>query len=297
MKRLLIKILLFALGLVAVERFCYKQTGGFMVSKILTHLPASSIWHVEPPSPREKEKLLELLAQPFHFLGKGNECYAFVSEDQTTVLKFFKHQLIRLPFLHAALLSLPQATFFEGVSHARSQRLKRSFISCKIAYDHFKEETGLIALNLSRDWKVGKQVTLIDRLGIAHKVDLDQTEFIVQKRATLARQTFKELMRANKHQEAIQHLEAILTIIHKRAQAGYTDRDPRPLDNFGFLGDRAIEIDIGSFLPDTNCKKSGAFKELFLYDVDEMKLWLKKDYPELLEPIDEITQRMIAHDT
>ena len=297
MKRLLIKTLLFVVALVAVERFCYKQTSGFMVSKILTHLPANSTWHVDPPEREEKEKLLKLLDQPFYFLGKGNECYAFVSRDQTTVLKFFKHQLIRLPFLHEALLSLPQITFLEGVSHARAQRLKRSFISCKIAYDHFKEETGLIALNLARDWKVGKEVTLIDRLGIVHRVALDQTEFIVQKRATLARQTFKELMRANKNQEAIQHLESILSLIHRRARAGYTDRDPRPLDNFGFLGTQAIEIDTGSFLPNTTSKKSGAYKELFLYDVEEMKLWLTKDYPDLVDPIDEITQRIIADDT
>lgn len=283
MKRWLIKGVVFVLSLVAVERFCYKQTSGFMVSKIITHLPPDPAWHVAPPTEKERSHLQVLLERPFYFLGKGNECYAFISEDQTTVIKFFKHQLIRLPFLHEAALSLPQMPFAQGVVRARSERLKRSFISNKIAYDHFKEETGLIALNIARDWKVGKSITLIDRLGIAHAVDLDRTEFIVQKRVTLARTHLKELMKSKRIDEAKQSLQAILRIVAKRAQAGFTDRDPRPLDNFGFIAGRAYEIDTGSFLPSPEEKKGGALKEGFRYDVEVMKGWLKRDYPELIE--------------
>ena len=296
MKRWLLNILLFFVGFVALERFCYKQTSGFMVSKIMTHLPPDPTWHVDPPTKNERKQLLKLLEKPFYFLGKGNESYAFVSEDQTTVIKFFKHQLIRLPFLHEALLSLPHATFGKGLLRARAERLKRSFISNKIAYDNFKQETGLIALNLARDWKVGKQITLIDRLGIAHLVDLDQTEFIVQKRAVLARQKFKELQKEGRLEEAKKSLESILTIMLKRAQAGFTDRDPRPLDNFGFFQGHAVEIDTGSFLPASNEKKGSAFKECFLYDVEQMKVWLKKDHPELIEPCENITQRIGRND-
>ncbi len=296
MKRPLIKILIFLLCLGAVERFCYKQTSGFMVSKIETHLSPTPTWHVEPPSKEEMTALDHIFVKPFTFLGKGNECYAFVSADGAYVLKFFKHQLLRLPFLHEAILTLPHATFIKGLLHAREQRLKRSFISSKIAYEHFKEETGLVVLNVARDWKIKKRATLIDRLGIAHTIDLDQTEFIIQKRATLAPAHLKHLLCEGRLDEAARCLNSILVLLYRRAEKGFFDRDPRIVENFGFIGSRAVEIDIGSFLPDPKLQTATAYKKAFLYDVLEMKEWIKKECPDLLETLEESANNLLDHD-
>src|SRR3989304_3794415 len=104
MKSPLLKLFLFCLLFVAVERFCYVQTQGFRVEKSLPPPHRDVRWHFPAPSEEERIELKKTLSQPFTFLSKGNECYAFVSEDGQYVLKFFKHQI----FSHYVFL---QSTF------------------------------------------------------------------------------------------------------------------------------------------------------------------------------------------
>ncbi|HAZ16263.1 MAG: hypothetical protein A2Y28_01810 [Chlamydiae bacterium GWC2_50_10] len=293
MKSPLLKLFLFCLLFVAVERFCYVQTQGFRVGKILSPPHRDVRWHFPAPSEEERIELKKTLSQPFTFLSKGNECYAFVSEDGQYVLKFFKHQLLRLSFLHQAILTLPQTPFIRGLYRAKEERLMRSFISCKSACDHFRSETGIITHNLSKEWTIDSNVLLKDRLHIAHAVDLDQTTFILQKKATLAPQKFRELMEEGKRGEALLCMESTLSLIGKRLRSGFYDRDFRPEENIGFIGTQAIEIDTGSFIPDPSLNNHRAIKRAFLYDACEFQTWVAREHPSLVEPFQQMIGRYL----
>jgi hypothetical protein len=70
MKKLILSLLLF----VAVERFCYQQTGGFSLPKMLLdaplHAPFEALLAATNPAP-------EFFSQPLTFIGAGNQFYAF----------------------------------------------------------------------------------------------------------------------------------------------------------------------------------------------------------------------------
>jgi len=46
-------------------------------------------------SDQEHQELAQILNQKFSYIGKGAQCYAFVSDDQLYVLKFFKFKHLK----------------------------------------------------------------------------------------------------------------------------------------------------------------------------------------------------------
>lgn len=242
-----IKLLCFCLLFRMTERFCHQKTDGFMVSHILSNLPYDARRDVQPLAADELKEIESILSQPFTFLGSGGQAYAFLSQDGKTVLKLFKHHhLYSFSYLKAA----PLPSFVTSFINKREEHRADFFQSCKIAYDELRQETGLLYLQLNKTdhWK--RNITLIDKLGISHQVDLDNLEFALQKRASLALPSVKKLIRAGKKEEAKQAIASILNIMAIRCQKGIKDNDNGLRRNMGLLDNQAIAIDIGSFSKD-----------------------------------------------
>ena len=263
-----VKILLILAALVGVERFCYWQTAGFRLDKIRSEMT---------PSAGSYES--EVLNQPFTFLGSGVQCYAFLSQDGTTVLKVFKHYH---SWPHNALLKQIDLPFTAKVLRAREQRMQHIFGSCKIAYEDYQEETGMIYLHLDRTEHFKRSVTLVDKIGIAHQVDLDSVAFALQKRADLVFPHLDALMKKGDLKGAQQAIDSLLGLIQRRCQKGIANSDPIVRRNFGFIEGSAVEIDIGSFAKNPFLQKPYAIKRELFYETLELQEWLQK-YPELLE--------------
>ena len=70
--------------------YCFVQLSGFSPKKILSDFSEHPDWNTSP-SLSDHSAIEKVLDQPFFYLGKGVQCYAFISQDGTTVLKFFKH--------------------------------------------------------------------------------------------------------------------------------------------------------------------------------------------------------------
>ncbi|MFI5335070.1 MAG: hypothetical protein ACHQT8_07955, partial [Chlamydiales bacterium] len=154
---------------IALERFCHTQTRGFSLQNIYPadKLPLGSGCGILPDC-----------SQPFTFLDSGLEFYAFLSADKQHVLKFFKqHHVKQADFLAKC------SPLFNNLKREKRERLKGSFASCKIAFEELQEETGLLYLHLAKTDENLPIVTLIDKLGIAHRVALDELPFLAQKRA------------------------------------------------------------------------------------------------------------------
>ncbi len=223
--------LAFSLTLWGANFAYHSKTLGFSVAKITSNFSHHPEWDVKN---QDEAQLGSLLSQPFRYLGAGSQSYAFVSEDGKTVLKFFrmKHQIFHLKDL-----------FMGNRSQERKENLFSIYASHKIAFEEMKEDAGLIYLHLNKTNHLNKKVKLIDRLHRTYTVDLDQVEFVVQERAELIFDRLKGLL--HDHNGLNNALTEVMQLVQRRIDRGIADHDKAVTHNFGFVGDRAIQLDVG----------------------------------------------------
>jgi hypothetical protein len=78
-----------------VKTFCNSQTSGFCIEKIQGSIPDAEEWKIDVLF---QDADLSCLDQPFYFLEKGGQAYAFMSKDKKYVLKFLKFRKINPSF-------------------------------------------------------------------------------------------------------------------------------------------------------------------------------------------------------
>ncbi len=276
-----LKCLAGAAALVGIKFFCDFQTKGFRPYLILSNLPNDPRWEVPALSTEEQKNVDALLDQKFTFLGTGGWCYAFLGEDQTTVLKFYKHchllpSTIRREFSFEKLL-LRAAPWPENAPYFQEFNFK----SCMLMYREAKERTGLLYVHLNKTEGKHKSVTLIDNVGVKHAIDLDKTEFVVQKKAELLVPHLQKLMDQQKCDEAKRCIDNLIECLHTFYQKGIRDYDKSIRKNFGFIGEFAVSLDISSFGPDPSLKDPGLHRKEIALKTHRVARWLKKHHPAL----------------
>src|ERR1700722_581245 len=75
-------------------RAYYRWTDDFRIANITHDIPYHPEWDTSL-SHEELAQLKSILDQPFTYIGKGAQAYAFASEDGKYVLKFFKFKHLR----------------------------------------------------------------------------------------------------------------------------------------------------------------------------------------------------------
>lgn len=287
MKKVFVKTLLIATLFFAVERFCHKQTQGFRLHKFHSDLTYNPAWDIPPLSLEASSQVETILSQPFYFLASGGESYAFISQDRQFVLKVFKHHHMRtnswvdkLPLPH--WMTPLQKKYKES----RINRQTTLFTSCLLAYNRLKEQTGLIYLHLNKTSHLNKTLSLFDPIGILHRIDLDKIEFALQKAATPAYPTLAHLVEIQELEKAKVRLKSLLDLTIARCKAGVADHDARKR-NFGFVGENAIELDLGSFSINEALKTTQNTHRIFLYETIKLRSWIKKYHPELTDFLEE----------
>ncbi len=207
---------------------------GFSVAKITSDFTYHPEWEVAAPLESEQKKMDEIFSQTFKYLGAGSQSYAFVSEDGKTVLKFFrmKHEIFHLRDL------------WEGDrSQERKENLFSIYASHKLAFEEMQEDAGLMYIHLNKTTDLNKKVKLIDKLHRSYVVDLDQVEFVVQERAELI---FDRLQKLRSNKERMNEaLTQVMDLVRRRIDKRIADHDKAVTHNFGFVGDRAIQLDVG----------------------------------------------------
>lgn len=281
MKRIF-KFLLFVALITGVERFCHKQTRGFALSNIF---PDTELVGEEELHPQARA----LLSQPFTFLESGLECYAFVGEDGETVLKLFKHHHLRQAYWLARVPFLKNIG--EKLVKEKAERLEKGFASCALAEKELKAETGMIYFHNRRTEKC--PVTLIDKLGICHVADVGGIPFLVQKKGTLLVPTLEKCMERGEIERAKECVRSLLTLIHERCKKGIADRDPTLCKNFGFVGTKAIVIDVGSFSYSPALQDEWKGKRELFDETLPLRCLLRKNFPALVDFFEQELERMI----
>lgn len=232
------KFLLAILTLVALERGIRTQTEGFCLEKTKRRHEARTEWNL-PASPPP----LEILNQPFYFLGSGVQSYSFLSEDQQYVLKLFKHYHL-----------LPSKK-----SEPQKKRMNALFSSALLAFKELKETTGLLYLQINPPASPLPTITLYDKIGVKYAISLSDYPFLIQKKGALL------LSYISEHPEEVGAItRSLLACIDERSNKGIANSDLRIERNFCVCEGSVIEIDVGSFHLSPYLERSGK-REASLY--------------------------------
>lgn len=272
----LIWIVLVAFLCFFAVRYYDRITGNFRIANMTYEMPFRSDWEVAPLTAVEKNQLNTLLDQPFSYVGKGAQSYVFVSQDGEFVVKFFKFKHLKPGWW---VNFLPPISYFDTYRNkqiARKQSLLDSvFSGYKLAYDVHKEQAGIVFLHLNKttDWDVN--VTLIDKIGRKHILDLDSIVFVIQERARTSRTVMAEALNNSDITLAKKRISQIFSLYLEEYAKGVYDRDNGVLHNTGFVGEKPIHFDVGKF------SKKSKMKQLAYYRPDLEKIgrkyevWLK----------------------
>lgn len=264
-----------------------KQTDGFTLWGISASRPYDPRWQTRALTQKESLLVEKALSQPYVYFSKGAQAFVFLSQDEEYVIKFFKQRLFT-PSKWLNLLPLPTwlKRYRNKRNWKRQDKYERDFASYKMAFEELKDQTAVfyVHLNLSHDLK--RTLTIIDKLGIAHQLDLDSMDFILQKKAVRVHEHISFLMNQHEEEKAKEAISQVFQLILTRCKKGYKDRDPSIETNCGFINGGAIKIDVGRL---ERCQAM-THPSIYMQELESItapfKSWIAYYYPNLIPAFD-----------
>lgn len=215
MKKTLTILILWGIPCAALL-FYIRGNDGFFATSIYRDV-SDARWKVQ------NDPVSSILSQPFYYLGKGAQSFVFESADHQFVIKFFKKKHLENHFWHTS-----------AQRQRHTGRKELLFSGCLLAFNRMKEECGLVYMHLTNEHIEPQFVTLIDKLGMSHAIDLQRAAFYVQKKG-------EAIGDLSHYCAELQHL------IQARNARGITDRDPALQQNLALLNGHLFFIDVGQF--------------------------------------------------
>ena len=198
-----------------------KKPAGFSLDKVRSPFEKSSKWAIGNLSAFEKEEIQDILSQGFNYLGSGAQCYAFLSSDGKYVIKFFRMKHL-IPKKWLKLIPLPGLDKYRfSKIDKRMLRHQELFASYKMAYDELKEEAGLVYIHLNKSKDLRIRVKLYDRMRNCYVANLDEYEFVLQKKTQLVHNRITALMQRGKREEALESMHKLLRQVVVQCKKGF----------------------------------------------------------------------------
>ncbi len=265
---------------VGLDRFVHHKSSRCSPGYITTSY-SSPEWEI-PSNLIEDPTLIDhILSQKFTYFNKGSQAYVYVSEDKKYILKFLKQNKL-CPNTWLAYFPFSFNRYYQQSLILKEKHLS-TFRAIKTAFSDFKQETGILYVHLNCTDNLNKKVTIFDRKGNGHVVDIDKTSFLIQKKANLIYVRITELMAQGETEKAKQIITSVFSLIDQLGKRGVVDNDPILRKNFGLIDDRAVQIDIGRMRVDPLRIQSLQHKQEVASITKSFKTWLEKNYPALVE--------------
>ncbi|MBA3815695.1 MAG: hypothetical protein H0X29_04085 [Parachlamydiaceae bacterium] len=263
--------------LYGIVRLYYAVTGGFTIDNINSNLSYDERWSTHQLSTLEQQKVDQSLDQEYTYLGKGCQAYVFESDDGKYVLKFFKYQRFRPQAWLNLLRFIPAISRYQDrKSTEKKNKLDNVFRSWKIAFEQLSKETGVVYLHLNKSNDLHKTMTIYDKIGMMHKLDLDQMEFLVQHKAKMLCPTLKTMIEQKEIASAEKMIDQLLTMLLSEYFRGYADNDHALMQNTGISNDSPVHIDVGQFIYNPIVKDQSVYGQELYDKTYKFHLWLKK---------------------
>ena len=288
-----VKIALLTGLILSAARLAQKKTDGFTELAIHSEREFDIAWETRPLSVEEQAEFDRATSQTYRYFGCGGQAFALFSEDGQYVIKFFKQRVYRVPFF-LDLLPFPwPLKRYQIKRHwKKSDKLYRDFTSYKMAFEEMQDLTGLLYIHLNPTNAIQKQLVITDKLGQPHLINLDEVDFVIQRRAEMVYDRIDSLMKRGAEKEAQEAITSVLHLVLERAKRGILDRDPNVRTNCGFIGNQAIKVDVGRFTRDSKAKAPAFYHADLVKIAAPFKQWIAKAHPSLLPHFEGELQRL-----
>ncbi len=266
------------LGLsLCVNLFWFYAPQKFSIQHFQPHFAHEAAWDV--PS-ANLSQIQAILKQRFTYLGHGKQAMVFASADHAYVLKLFYYQRpVRKHWWKRPenwlRYSSPSWIYKIALRHAK---LKKLFHSTHLAFSEMRAESGLVFVHLNTTQVLSENVTLLDRHGHTHCVDLNATPFVLQHKAELLPAHLKRLIRAGDFASAQQTLEKLRSFFAWRTQQGISDACQQFKNNYGILQGEIVQLDTGKILKYPELDPLEERRKIH----QRLEHWVKKYFPELI---------------
>lgn len=229
-------------------------------------IPFRQDW--ETSSDLSYAQVCEILSQSFTYLDRGAQCYVFASQDGEYVVKIFRFD--------RALISKKRK------KDSPMQKIESLFTACVLASEKAREETGILYLHLNRTKNQFPTFYAKGPLGQTISIPIDYYRFAIQKKVVPFGDSLRDAYHSKSPDAMKKRIDSFLDILHSRVEKGIRNSDPSVGRNFGFLGERAFEIDFGNYSLNGSSKE----KEIAHY-TKRLRLWLSENAPEWVSYLDE----------
>lgn len=270
-----------ALLLFGAMRIYYHVTDDVRVSNMTYKLPFKAPWQVPELTPEARQQLTQVLDQKFYYIGKGAQSYAFASEDQQYVLKFFKFKHLKPNFFVNLIPSIPPfKTYKNNVIERKKRKLLSVFNGYDLAYHHNRQDSQLLYIHLLPTQTLHQHVTIIDKIGREKDINLDDVVFLIQRKGDTLRTRLTQLLEKGQVPEAGKAIASIVTMYVSEYKKGLYDRDHGVLFNTGFVGDQPFHLDVGKFSQDDSMRNVQVYKKDLEHVVWKIDQWVKMHFPQ-----------------
>jgi hypothetical protein len=271
-----------ALGVLILYVALSKEEKGFSLKAIQGTHPIQQEFLLPALAKEEEEEVEEALSQSYTYFGAGGQAFAFLSRDERYVLKFFKQAPFRTPRWIYLLPSWAFPRYRIKKIWKRGDKWLRDYSSYALAFHPFKEISALLYAHLKPSSHLQKKLHLIDQKGKSHLIDLDKVDFILQRKAIRVEPAICDWMERGEIEKAKEAISSLIHLLLMRCKRGLHDGDPNIQTNCGFLGTRAIKIDVGRFSSGLPFSSNELHQEL-LRIFSPFILWLRVRYPLLCD--------------
>jgi hypothetical protein len=285
------KLFYIALPLIALVIFkmWFSATHGFKIKKISPPVSWSACWNngFSHLPGAQQDEIKKILKQRFTYLARGQQAYAFASDDGQYVIKFIRIPKYKAPFW-TLLPCLPQDLQRYG---AKAASVKEHFWqSCQksfaLAEKDLKEESALVYVHLHPTSDLKTSVVVVDPLGFKHTLDLDCYSFALQKRAEMIGPCLTRLQKEGRSEEIDKLLTSFVRGVKYRAQKLIRNKNRNCMKNLGVIEGKVVEFDVGELRENPLLKDPGPFSEELEKSSRQLKKWLSEHMPEKVGSLD-----------
>lgn len=278
-------LLLFVISFGAVKLWFF-YTDGFRLAHISSELKPDSRWKTRELTEEEKLEVDVAISQSYTYMGKGCQSYAFLSEDGQYIIKFLKYQRFRPQYYFYWFTFLKEfKQYLDLKIDLKVQKMERLFTSWVVAFDLLPKETALIYTHLNKTDHLNRSITITDYAGYRYELDMDQMEFLIQKKGELLCPVIDQMMAEGKEEETKTMLSGLFRMIVSEYQRGIADNDHALMQNTGVIDGQPFQLDVGRFVVDPIASNPKIYNQEIYNKYYKFRLWLKRFHPSLLDHV------------
>lgn len=295
-------LLVVAIAAFVLGRVYYRATDDFRLGNMTHEVINRPEWDTTPVTPEEMSHVKQILSQPYHYLGKGAQSYAFVSEDGEYVLKFFKFKHLRQAWWVSYIPSIPPLSQWKEEDRLKKEaKLSSVFDGYLTAYNHHRSESAILYLHFNTTDHLLGSVTVYDKLGISHKIDLDSVMFILQSKVKPMRGVIIHLLNQGDVSGAIAMINKTFDLYMSEYQKGIYDRDHGVMHNTGYLtlnngSTVAVHLDVGKMSKEPRMKETTYFAPDLEKVARKIDAWTALNYPKYYPEISKAMEARLTQE-